>query len=43
MFKDIMRVMAVQMLDSVGYDHEILLMRFQIGIAFVMSPPFVLF
>lgn len=41
--KDALRMMAVLMLDSIGYDPEVLLFRFQTGTAIYMTPGFLPF
>lgn len=41
--KDIIRFALVQLFDSVGYDHEVMLFRVQATIAIIGSPPFTFF
>ena len=43
MVKDLFRFIAVAMLDGAGYDPEVLLMRYQMGIAIWMTPSFLPF
>ncbi len=43
MIKDVFRMMAVLMLDGVGYEPEVLLFRFQAGVAIYMTPGFLPF
>lgn len=41
--KDIFRFMLVMVFSGVGYDPEVLVTRFQIAIAFYMTPGFLPF
>lgn len=40
MFKDVMRFALAQFFESAGFDHEMLLFRFQTMIAIIGSPPY---
>jgi len=43
MFRDLLRLMVGQMMESVGFDHAVLAMRLEATIALVGSPPFTFF
>lgn len=43
MVKDVFRMVGAMMFDGVGYDHEIMLTRMQMGLAIYMTPNFLPF